>query len=261
MLRMMDQEMLRFDYYNNHPGEQTAEKWLYITRVYEFLRTAEQREWVTQEERSLELFGREKWLAGSEGRAFLSRLGLTLDSIKAEHTSEPFIFYRVPETPVYSILIVENLSIYHSARRLLGQGLPICGYRPEMLIYGEGWKIVRSLAHLEELCLGAGIDILYAGDMDKTGYDIYGKLKLSYSGLNLLLALSLYEEMMKYPEHAYPYDDHKQQDCSPKHLEIVYGEFSVNADLTAYVKRLLEEGRRIPQEVLNYEVMARLAKA
>ncbi|WP_151734019.1 Wadjet anti-phage system protein JetD domain-containing protein [Paenibacillus tengchongensis] len=264
ILRMMDQKLLNFRYFVNHPEAQTAENWLYITRVYDFLRTVDRRDWVTREERSLELFDREKWLAEPKGKQFLSRLGLSLESLKAEHIREPFIFFRMPETAVYSILIVENLSIYTSARRILRSGGAVCGYRPEMLIYGEGWKIVRSLEYLEEL---EGVHwgaenpaIIYAGDMDKAGFDIYGNLKLSYPGLNLQLGLPFYEQMVNCAKRTYPYDDDKRQQCNPQHLEAVLEEAAGYPDLKAFIGRLVEEDRRLPQEVLNYEVMARLAK-
>jgi hypothetical protein len=190
MLRVLDSRLLKLDYYKNHPEEQSELTWSYIERVYNFLRTANDRMYVTREERSLELFDQEKWLSEDEGVQFLSRIGVTLDSLKAVIVRELFESHIQSQGPVRSILISENHSFYDSAKRLVLQGKPVCGIIPDILIYGEGWKIVSSLLYLQELKVDTSqAEILYVGDMDKTGWDIYGNLKLKYAGLNLHLAL------------------------------------------------------------------------
>lgn len=81
-LRVHDQG-IDLHYYTNHPEKQTTETWTKIERVYDFLRTVKDKEFITTEERSLELFDQEKWLSHSEGQHFLHNLGMTLDSLKA----------------------------------------------------------------------------------------------------------------------------------------------------------------------------------
>lgn len=257
VLRMQD--LLDLHYYLIRPETQTQEVWSRIERVSDFLRTAKDREFITLEERSLELFGQEKWLSESEGKQFLNRLKLTLDNLKCVNAREPFIYFVKPMVPVRVILIVENKSFFHSVKRLMRSDKMICGLSPDMLIYGEGWKIDSSLLFLEELDIDPlQAALLYVGDMDKAGWDIYGKLKVSYPDLNLHLALPLYEQMMKQTEEPYPYL--VEQNCNPDHLHNVLQELSSNLELKAYIERLLEENRRVPQEVLNYEVMVRLAE-
>ncbi|MEK4064859.1 MULTISPECIES: hypothetical protein [Paenibacillus] len=260
MLRISDVKQLRLDYYRTHPQEQTMETWGYIERVYDFLRTAENREIVTREERSLELFNREKWLSESEGIQLLSRLGLTLDSIKAVVVRELFEYHIQNPWPVRCILISENHSFFDSAKRLMQNGKQICSIKPDMLIYGEGWKIVSSLLFLGELNINPlEVEIHYVGDMDKAGWDIYGKLKLSYPELNLKLALSIYKLMMELTKQSYNYAK-EQRACDPTHLELVFQEISADPELKVFIEGLLESNQRVPQEVLNYEVMARLAQ-
>lgn len=261
MLRVLDARELNLDFYKKHPEEQTAKVWEYIEQVYDFLRTAGDREYITREERSLELFHQEKWLSESEGMQFLSRLGLTLNSLKAIHISEPFIHYRKPEQPVRNILISENHSFYYSARRLLRSGYSICGLQPEMLIYGEGWKIAKSLQYLEELNIDPlETEILYAGDLDNAGLDIYGKLKLDYTDIHLQLALPVYQQMMRMSPNAYSYGI-EQKTCDPAYYALILQGVSADPELKNYIEGLLAMNRRVPQEVLNYEVMARLALA
>lgn len=260
MMRVIGAKGLNLDYYRNHPEAQTVDTWKYIERIYEFLRTAENRETITREERSLELFDQEKYLAESEGKQFLSRLGMNLELLRAEIVREDFEAYMVPDRSILCILISENHSFYQSAKRLMVKGTTVCGLQPDMLIYGEGWKIVSSLSYLEE----RGIDLceaqlLYVGDMDKKGWEIYGNLKLSYPELNLKLALPVYRSLLSNATRSYDYVK-EQTDCPLPHLEQVRQEFSAIPGLLLCMNTLLTENKRIPQEVLNYEVMARLAR-
>ncbi|WP_229522013.1 hypothetical protein [Paenibacillus monticola] len=259
-LRVHDQG-IDLHYYANHPEKQTTDTWNKIERVYAFLRTVKDREFITKEERSLELFDQEKWLSNSEGQQFLHNLGLTLDSLKAVNSREPFVYFAPYQTtPIRTILIAENKSFFHSGKRLMQSASSICGISPDMLIYGEGWKITSSLLFLEELNIDPYQTVLlYVGDLDKAGWDIYGNLKLKYSHLNLQLALPIYEHMMKQSQQVY--DFIPEQTCNPKHLEIVLQEVSAVKDLKVFIERLLSDNKRIPQEVLNYEVMVRLAHA
>ncbi|MEK3793702.1 hypothetical protein MKX42_18370 [Paenibacillus sp. FSL R7-0204] len=261
MMRVIGAKGLNLDYYRNHPEFQTADTWKYIERIYEFLRTAEDRETITREERSLELFDQEKYLAGPEGKQFLSRLGMNLELLRAEIVREDFEAHLVPDRPILCILISENHSFYQSAKRLMVKGTAVCGLQPDMLIYGEGWKIISSLSYLEE----RGIDLLeaklfYVGDMDKKGWEIYGNLKLSYPELNMKLAMPVYRSMLSSATRSYDYAK-EQTDCPPAYLERVRQEFSAIPELLLCMNSLLTENKRIPQEVLNYEVMARLARA
>lgn len=261
MMRVIGAKELNLDFYRNHPEAQTADVWEYIERIYYFLRTAEDRETITREERSLELFDQEKYLSKPEGKQFLSRLGVKLETLKVVIVREEFEYYKIAERPIRYVLISENHSFYDSAKRLMMNGQMVCGLQPDMLIYGEGWKIVSSLYFLEE----RGIDpneaeLLYVGDMDKTGWDIYGNLKRSYPELNIKLAISVYRYMLSTARQSYNYEK-EQNSCPPLHLEIVRQEVSTVPELQLCINTLLIENKRIPQEVLNYEVMARSARA
>lgn len=258
MLRVLAAHPLKINYYMNHPAEQTAQVWEYIERIYTFLQSAGEREIITREERSLELFGDEKFLSGKEGMQLLTRLGITLENLKAVTVREHFEYYPEPLQSVRCILISENHSFYDSAKRLIKAGKSVCGLQPDMLIYGEGWKIASSLMFLEELDVDpVGASIFYVGDLDKAGWDIYGNLKLSYPHFKLNLALTVYEYMVDVAKQTYPYAN--EQKCTASHLELVLQELSAVPRLKLCIEKLLEVNNRIPQEVLNYEVMARLA--
>ena len=75
MMKLSD--LLDFSFYERHPEWQTKEEWTIIQHLYTFLQSAEEREVVSLEERSLELFGHEKFLLDSElfpdGKGFLNQ--------------------------------------------------------------------------------------------------------------------------------------------------------------------------------------------
>lgn len=259
MMRVIGAQPLNLDYYRKHPEAQTAEVWEYIERIYQFMRNAADREIITREERSLALFDQEKFLAEREGRQLLARLGLNLELLRAELVHEAFEYYLMPDRPVRRILISENHSFYHSAKKIMQKERTVCGMRPDMLIYGEGWKIVSSLYFLAERGIDPlDVELFYVGDMDKKGWEIYGTLKLGYPELKLRLALPVYSAMHKQAHRTYVYAK-EQSACPPQHLELVRQEAAAVPGLLVCVDTLLKENRRIPQEVLNYEVMARLA--
>lgn len=261
MMRVIGAKELNLDYYRNHPEAQSAVVWKYIERIYHFLRTAEHRESITREERSLELFDQEKFLSKPEGKQFLTRLGMNLEMLKADIVYEDFEHYKTLNRPTRKVLITENHSFYNSAKRLMVNGLMVCGLQPDMLIYGEGWKIISSLYFLKErVDHPLEAELFYVGDMDKTGWDIYGNLKRSYPELNIKLALPVYSYMLSKAHQSYDYEK-EQNDCPPHHLKIVREEVSTVPELLLCMNTLLKENKRIPQEVLNYEVMARLAGA
>ena len=73
MMKLSDK--FDFSYYEHHPEYQTKEEWARIHNLYTFFQSDEEREVVSLEERSLELFGHEKFLRDGElfpeGKGFL----------------------------------------------------------------------------------------------------------------------------------------------------------------------------------------------
>ena len=98
---------------------------------------------VSVEERSLELFGHEKFLLDGdsfpEGKGFLTRIGISEEQLKMVNYGEPFVFWLKQGKEIKDIqrvLIVENLSFFHTSIKLLEANK--LDYEPELIIYGEG---------------------------------------------------------------------------------------------------------------------------
>ena len=128
---------------------------------------------VPRNERSLELFGDEKFLENHPN--LLPALGLGLADVHAFETWEPF-FHRRTEGSEARALIVENLSAFESVARALARRNPWpWGDRPGLLVYGEGKKILRSVFFLAEFPMIEACD--YFGDLDPAGLEILSDLR------------------------------------------------------------------------------------
>ncbi len=84
MMKLSD--LFDFSFYERHPEWQTNEEWTRIQHLYTFLKSDQEREVVSVEERSLELFGHEKFLRDSDifpdGKGFLTRIGVSEEQLE-----------------------------------------------------------------------------------------------------------------------------------------------------------------------------------
>ncbi len=255
ILRVSDR--LNMTAYIKQPELQTDADWQRIEQVYEFLGKRDSREWATREERSLELFGSEKWLSEEQGMLFLRRIGMTLEGIKAKVHGEPFVFWPRPGISLKhaeAVLVVENLSLFHTLRRVMELDGSVLNLRPDLLIYGEGKKIEASLPFLNEITQSTVITIMYAGDIDPEGWGIYVRLKQKHPSYEIGLALPIYEAMVLSVKTVSA--ENQKQDASVLHcvLEELNGQNGSEL-LLAVVNRSWYERLRVPQEVLTVETL------
>jgi hypothetical protein len=251
-------DLLNLRHYEIHTYKQTDKEWQRIKTVYHFLKVRQQRLWISREERSLELFDDEKFLSSSEGRGLLSQLKITLDDLKAKVFGEPFTYWTRPRTDlkdVKNILIVENLSFFHSCRKILETYNAIYTIPIDMLIYGEGNHIESSIPFLDDIFQHRHYHLYYVGDIDPVGLAIYYRTKNKYD-YPLQLALPIYKKLVDYGE---PRPVETKQNQNARILQFVYDEINElgEFELVQHIKRLWDEGKRIPQEFLNYEIMVR----
>ncbi len=255
MLRMSDR--LQLQRYREQPFLQSAEEWQRIERVYEFLQKRDQREWVTREERALELFQEEKWLTSELGLQFLRRLGLSLADLKAKVYGEPFVYWPRPGislSEAKQLLIVENLSMFHTCKRALEQGLDLYGLIPDAIIYGEGKKIEASLPFYLEIFGDSAVQLFYAGDIDPEGWSIYARLRLKFPNYSIQLAASLYQGMAELASE--PYQSFVGQQANELHFSSILQELSlISAHALRIINQCWTEQKRIPQEVITIETL------
>ncbi|WP_026906766.1 Wadjet anti-phage system protein JetD domain-containing protein [Paucisalibacillus globulus] len=257
MMRLSDK--LDFSYYERHPEYQTKEEWERIEKLYLFLQTAEEREVVSVEERSLELFGHEKFLQDSdlfpEGKGFLTRIGIPEEKLKMVKYGEPFVFWLKQGREIKDIqrvLIVENLAFFHTSIRLLEENM--LDYEPELIIYGEGMKIERSFSFFFQLFPPKNYLFYYAGDLDAEGYGIIFRLMGKFPGTSIQPALKIYRKMLQFFEQRN--DQNKRQTQNTIYRDAFFQWFTEEEQ--ELLQQLWQENKRIPQEVLTIETWRRL---
>jgi hypothetical protein len=252
MMKLSDQ--FDFSYYELHPEWQTKEEWHRIQSLYAFLNSSQEREVVSVEERSLELFGHEKFLIDSdtfpEGKGFLARIGKTVDQLKMVKYGEPFVFWIKQGKEIKDIqriLIVENLAFFHTCIKLLENNE--LDYDPDVIIYGEGTKIERSFSFFFSMFPAKPYLFYYAGDIDAAGYGILIRLIEKYPDYCIQPALKIYRKMFDCLEQS---NDQKQgQNQNIQYRDSFFKWFTEEEQVL--LSHLWQENKRIPQEVLTIE--------
>ncbi|MEH7239067.1 Wadjet anti-phage system protein JetD domain-containing protein [Bacillus sp. JJ1562] len=247
-----------FSFYERHPEWQTKEEWARIQKLYHFLQSSQEREIVSVEERSLELFGYEKFLLDSEsfpeGSGFLARIGVAEEQLKMVHYGEPFVFWMkqgVEMNDIQRILIVENLSFFHTSIQLLEAEK--LDYEPELIIYGEGTKIERSFSFFFRMFPAKNYLFYYAGDLDAAGYGIMVRLIEKYQDCSIQPALKIYRKMLECVEQKNTQKRGQTQNIT--YRDSFFQWFTEPEQ--AILMDLWQENMRIPQEVLTIETWRR----
>jgi hypothetical protein len=256
MMKLSDQ--FDFSYYERHPEWQTQDEWQRIQNVYTFLKTSQEREIVSVEERSLELFGHEKFLLDSvsfpEGKGFLTRIGISEDQLKMVNYGEPFVFWMKQGKEmkdIQRVLIVENLSFFHTSIKLLEANM--LDYEPELIIYGEGTKIEWSFSFFFQMFPPKSYLFYYAGDLDAAGYGILIRLIEKYPDCSIQPALKIYRKMLQCLEQKN--DQKTGQTQNLKYRNLFFQWFTDEEQV--FLQQLWQENKRIPQEVLTVETWRR----
>lgn len=208
--------------------------------------------WVTVNERSYELFGDEKFLQGAEsgrsrGKIILNRLGLDYRDLGCRETLEPFFSFiekTFHSTTDRQIFIIENRDTFWSFKRNM---TPI---KADMLVYGEGRKILSSFQFMEEYNVILGRDkIYYFGDLDAEGVNIFCELADKYSSYGIIPFREGYLAMLEIGTRRGLLKTPKPQRMSRVNIERFISFFE--QPWAAKLKSLLEKGFYIPQEALS----------
>jgi hypothetical protein len=247
-----------FSFYERHPEWQSKDEWDRIQLLYTFLKSSQEREIVSYEERSLELFGHEKFLLDGdsfpEGKGFLDRIGISEEQLKMVNYGEPFVFWMKQGKEIKDIqriLIVENLSFFHTSIKLLEANE--LDYEPELIIYGEGTKIERSFSFFSRMFPQKNYLFYYAGDLDAAGYGILIRLIEKYPESCIQPALKIYRKMLECLDQR---NDQKiGQTQNIKYRDLFFQWFI--EDEQVLLQQLWQENKRIPQEVLTIETWRR----
>lgn len=226
----------------------------YFTNQHEKLMQAE-----TINERSFEIFYQEKFLSLQGGISILKRLGVSKEQLAFYETSEPLSYYSHHKQHPQNFLIIENKDTFYSMRRHLISGKnKILGLEAGTLIYGGGKGIYKSFAdyinQVEPYFGDKANRVYYFGDLDYEGILIYETLLKKYPECKILLFHQAYEKMIDKAEKNFgvqllsklPVTKTGQGE---KEGKLFYRAFDENYQRK--IKKILENRRYIPQEILN----------
>ncbi|HBG55186.1 MAG TPA: hypothetical protein DDW99_02885 [Ruminococcaceae bacterium] len=203
-------------------------------------------------ERSFSIWRQEKLLSCAACRSVLRYNGWE-GKLNAYATPEPFFDYLCGGGPIGTLLVLENKDTWYTLRRLLMNHLyrrNLFGVRLDGVVLGEGNKAARPHA-LEEYASflpGPAPRFYYFGDLDYTGIQIYQSVVDANPGLEIRLFASAYRAMLIRSRQAGTEAVTTSQ-SKPAGLVAFLSLF--DAEESEQIKRLLESGRFLPQEILT----------
>lgn len=231
-----------------------AEDRVYVQRVQQYFQKNETvfMESLSYNERSFELFCREKFILKESGKRILGNLGLSLEDLNCYVTCEPLAYYSCSKEIPQNVLIVENKDTYYTIRKKLIHGdCMICGKKIGTVIYGAGKGIFRSIHDLhtsvEEYVADPRNIMLYFGDMDYEGIGIYETLATMEKECNIIPLVEAYEKMLDKVE-GLPLPNTKE-----KQNRNITGEFFTyfSSNSKNRMMAILKNELYIPQECLH----------
>lgn len=264
LMKRYDRRIPNLKYYKNNPSVFIQDK-TYIDIIYDFIGQLLDNPDMTPlsvHERSWQLFQDEKFIknssSGASGARILSNLGLTYNDLNCYMTYEPFVFYKTKVFDVIdvrNILIIENKDTFWSFKKIMEDDAN--SLNMHLLIYGEGNKIVKSLQYLESVGGLTSDNIYYFGDIDREGINIFSKLQSEYSGIYTITpATSLYQWCLNDVSIEKLVATKKEQRLSEESVESFCAFFDESSSIK--IKHILDEGKYIPQEAMNYMILENL---
>lgn len=116
---------IRTDYYLKHP-EVYREEAVWVRMLNRYFLEQEERKGgdceqvpVSLNERSFQIWSREKFLQREQGRKILAHCGVGLEQLHVYRTTEPLAYYACTTRVPQNVLILENKDTFYSMRRYL----------------------------------------------------------------------------------------------------------------------------------------------
>lgn len=223
----------------------------YLTKQKELLKFS-----ATINERSFEIFHREKFLDREKGRSLLSRLKFSEEKLNFYETSEPMSYYSHNKLTPQNFLIIENKDTFYSMRKhLIEQKNTLLGVEINTLIYGGGKSIYKSFAdfvnYVEPYFNHKDNKVYYFGDLDYEGILIYENLQKQYEQqIEILLFTQGYKKMLAKAENIGNQELPETKEGQNKNIGAKFLE-NFSSTTQSKIKKILECGIYIPQEILN----------
>ncbi len=261
------------DYYRAHIAQYIQDRpWVLLLNDY--LKNNNFLTHMSENERSFDIWHREKFLKQEQGKKVLKRCGIETDVLNYYRTTEPIAYYCATRQIPQNLLVVENKDTFYSMRKcLMNNQIPggalldghlgdmetsphtICETRIGTLIYGAGKGIIAAFSDFdisgEPYMAAQDNTILYFGDLDYEGIGIYENFAAVYGErYRISVFKNAYERMLTKAERigleSLPVTKEGQ---NRKIGDAFFSQFSQPQQ--EKIKEILEQNRYIPQEILN----------
>ena len=219
---------------------------------------------ISKKERSFEIFKEEKELDNNTFWGFLNRVGINEDTLSLYNTPDYcFNDYIPAKKPNMSLLICENKDIWFNFRRLMYEKSYNSFFNIALdgVIFGNGNKVSNKSILIEySYFLGinpSSIEYYYWGDIDREGFEIFNRVLENNKELNIKLFLPGYTKMLDLASNTKIPDsvDNRNHQLD---FNKIYSLFENN--YASKIKKYIEENKRIPQEIISFTILKKMAK-
>lgn len=205
-------------------------------------------------EKSFAIWGNEKFLESKAGQQICLYNNLDEQTLNYYYAPEPFFCVeldRISENK--TVLIIENKDTWYSISKALRYSIDnvFSDVKIDLLIYGEGNKATRKNAITDFLkdYSNKVFEIYYVGDIDVEGVNLLYRIKKANSSIAINPFLPLYVKMAlgANPKEMNKTDDNRGREYTKEFLDFF------EDPIKNVIAQVLEENRRIPQEILNLQ--------
>ena len=253
------------DYYRAHIDQYIQDR-QWVLLLNDYIKNNDFMTRMSENERSFDIWHREKFLKQEQGKKILKRCGLETAFFNYYRTTEPIAYYTATRQTPQNLLVLENKDTFYSMRKCLMHGgnmHTICGTPIGTLIYGAGKGIIAAFADLdtsgEPYMLAPENRILYFGDLDYEGIRIYEKFAEKFAAAygaqyDIRLFQCAYERMLTKADRIGIEDLPRTKEGQNRNIGSLFLGWFSQLQQTR-IKAILEQDRYIPQEILNIQDM------
>lgn len=245
------------DYYKAHMDQYLQDRqWVLLLNDYLRNNKDQFMTQMSENERSFDIWHREKFLKQEQGKKILKRCGIDIQNLNFYRTTEPIAYYSATKQTPQNMLVIENKDTFYSMRKFLLDGNDtILGERIGTLIYGAGKGIIAAFSDFdisaEPYMTVMGNTIYYFGDLDYEGIGMYENFVAAYGErYEIRLFVRAYEKMLSKAQIMDMDSLPTTKEGQNRNIGSTFlSAFSQTQQTT--IMEILGHDRYIPQEILN----------